>query len=200
MRFTTLSPDVFQPLLDYFLQPDSGFVVRIQSSLFVVTKLVTIPCQDTRWSGYTDWNSIANSSQPSRMLTIRFHSPTTFRQASGNTVQPYPDLVFGSWWDKWNAFAPNPVQMPRDERARVLASISTARCNISTRMLDFGPFKQVGFVGTVSYDLSRLSEHERRWLDLLARFAFYCGTGAKTTMGMGQTSYRSDHLPATAFG
>ena len=26
-----------------------------------------------------------------------------------------------------------------------------------------------------------------RWVNLLTDFAFYCGTGYKTTMGMGQT-------------
>lgn len=187
MRFTTLSQDVFEPLLDYFLQSDSGFELRIQGALFIADKLVTTPSTETRWSGYTDWRALANSSRPSRTVTVRFHSPTTFRQTEGNTAQPHPELVFGSWWDKWNAFAPNPVHMPRDERSRVLASINIAQCDISTRMLDFGPFKQVGFVGRVTYDLSRLPENERRWLDLLARFSFYCGTGAKTTMGMGQT-------------
>ncbi|MGQ9525529.1 MAG: CRISPR-associated endoribonuclease Cas6 [Armatimonadota bacterium] len=190
MRFTTLSPEVFQPLVDFFLQPSTDLQLCLQSARFHVRRFVTDPSPETRWAGRTDWHSIALSSQPARALHVRFFSPTTFRQASGNVAEPRPDLVISSWWDKWNAFAPTPVHLPRDERVEILTAVRVAECDTETRMLDFGRFKQVGFVGTVRYDLSCLSYNHRRWLNLLGLFAFYGGTGAKTTMGMGQTLCR----------
>ena len=65
-----------------------------------------------------------------------------------------------------------------------------------SRMLDFGKHKAIGFVGSCAYQF--FLEHQSysndkdntemlRLANLLADFAFYCGTGYKTTMGMGQT-------------
>ena len=63
-----------------------------------------------------------------------------------------------------------------------------------SRMLDFGKHKAIGFVGSCAYQffVERQSDGKGdtemlRLANLLADFAFYCGTGYKTTMGMGQT-------------
>ena len=55
---------------------------------------------------------------------------------------------------------------------------------------------QLGFVGRCTYDVRGPDEREkvteeapltiRQQIWLLARFAFYCGIGYKTAMGMGQ--------------
>ncbi len=68
--------------------------------------------------------------------------------------------------------------------------------------------KEVGFVGSVGYELARTSAHLRdhdpeleallqqeavwfaRTLGLLAEFAFYSGVGRKTTTGMGLVKVR----------
>ncbi|MBI3490961.1 MAG: CRISPR system precrRNA processing endoribonuclease RAMP protein Cas6 [Acidobacteria bacterium] len=44
-----------------------------------------------------------------------------------------------------------------------------------------------GFIGTCEYSVGpRAPEDVSRALHLLADFAFFCGVGLKTTMGMGQ--------------
>jgi CRISPR-associated endoribonuclease Cas6 len=46
----------------------------------------------------------------------------------------------------------------------------------------------VGFTGTVSYEIDRKASPELIFqMNLLAHDAFFCGTGRKTTVGMGQT-------------
>ena len=96
------------------------------------------------------------------------------------------------------------------------------RIDSRSQMLDYGRYRQRGFVGTCQFhflediegddsfldddlpapweaDLEDpppvypppvpgpLEEERLREVNLLADFAFYCGTGYKTTMGMGQT-------------
>lgn len=188
MRFTTMSDEVSYTLLACLLTCGPDLTLRVQSAVFRVKEILIPTSTSSPWSGCATWDDIASAAKPVDSLTVRFYSPTTFRQSQGNSVQPLPQLVFGSWWDKWNALSPNPIYADREERNELLASVGITACEISTNMLDFGPFKQVGFVGTVQYNLSHLPTKARWWLNLLARFAFYCGTGAKTTMGMGQTS------------
>lgn len=65
--------------------------------------------------------------------------------------------------------------------------------------MNFGRYKQLGFVGDCEYqfldnvskggssEANRESQELLKQADALANFAFYCGTGYKTTMGMGQT-------------
>jgi len=206
MRFTTLSQAVFQPFLAAFLdRPGTSvgqppFYLRLQDAYFMVTEVITTPSSETIWSGYTEWERLLQEARPEWEITVQFYSPTTFRQNGINVVDPRPELVFGSWWAKWRAFAPAEYQTAylRDGEApskdassgagsEIFGRIGISALAIRTRMLDFGTFKQVGFVGRVTYDLSRLSDTERWWLNVLADFAFYAGTGAKTTMGMGQT-------------
>ncbi len=45
----------------------------------------------------------------------------------------------------------------------------------------------IGFVGRCAFSMFRSERALWRTLHLLADFAFYCGTGYKTTQGLGQT-------------
>jgi len=58
--------------------------------------------------------------------------------------------------------------------------------SIHTRMVDFGSYKLLGFVGNVRYLLPEdMHEILRRTINCLADYAFYAGVGYRTTMGMG---------------
>jgi CRISPR-associated endoribonuclease Cas6 len=197
MRFTTLCQEVFQPFVAAFLGDGRpSFCLRLQDAYFTVREVITTPSSETAWSGYTDWERLLREARPHSEITVRFYSPTTFRQGGINVVDPSPELVFGSWWAKWRAFAPADL-LPMDggtagsfsdkRESDVVRRIRVSALAIRTRMMNFGSFKQVGIVGWVTYDLSQLSGEERWWMNVLADFAFYAGTGAKTTMGMGQT-------------
>jgi len=66
--------------------------------------------------------------------------------------------------------------------------IVVARYRLETHILNFGSYQEVGFTGRCRYELDKNTPEEvAHALNALADFAFYCGTGAKTTMGMGQT-------------
>lgn len=66
--------------------------------------------------------------------------------------------------------------------------MTLSRYKLQTRILHFINYQEVGFEGECSFEITDDTDEERlKWLNTLADFAFYCGTGAKTTMGMGQT-------------
>jgi CRISPR-associated endoribonuclease Cas6 len=96
---------------------------------------------------------------------------------------------FQSWVNKWNAFAP--IKLDRTE---ILAFITeygqVTSITTKSRALNFGKHTEIGWVGTyacVFYPEDSLDPDLLRVVNCLAAFAFYCGTGYKTTMGMGQT-------------
>jgi CRISPR-associated endoribonuclease Cas6 len=73
----------------------------------------------------------------------------------------------------------------------VILALKVSRYRLSTRLLDFGGYQELGFSGQVTYEFSRDVPVElARAINALADFAFYGGVGAKTTMGMGQARRR----------
>jgi len=114
-------------------------------------------------------------------VTLRFITPTTFREGRREEPFPLPVWVFGSLVGKWNAFGPEPLGLGREamEGGVVLGSWRG-----ETRRVELGRFRTVGFVGTFTYRV--LEPGLGRWLGLLADFAFYAGVGWQTTRGLGQ--------------
>lgn len=198
MRFTTLGQEVFQPFIACFLHPEAGCQLRLQNALFTVTDLITTPSLETRWSGYTTWEELLEGTGSPALLQVRFYSPTTFRQGKRNAPTLIPSLILRSWWSKWNAFSPFPMPWSPEEVISLGETLLLRSSRISSKVMDFGDHKEIGFQGEVELDLSPLPEETRRWVSILARFAFYAGTGAKTTMGMGQTWAQGSSLGAKA--
>ena len=140
---------------------------------------------------------------PERKLTLRFASPTTFRRTEGetsftddqgrayqvaghNVPLPLPGLVFDSYLQRWNAFAP--VALHPDVKRYAEECVAISRYRLQTVLVEFGAARHVGFVGSCQF--LALLVHDPYWLrllNLLAAFAFYAGTGHRTTMGLGQT-------------
>lgn len=134
-------------------------------------------------------------------MRIRFYSPTAFRaltpRGQDRRDEAAIDLVrcYQSWVNKWNAFAPMQIDKRQlldfVERHAGLTAVDS-----KNRVLDFGRNRIRGFVGSCAYrfyiesqptDTSERDIEMLRWVNLLADYAFYSGTGYKTTMGMGQT-------------
>jgi CRISPR-associated endoribonuclease Cas6 len=115
---------------------------------------------------------------------IQFASPTFFRRKGLAYPLPEPRLVFESLSLRWNAFAP--VKVP-PEVLEAWERLSVSR--LQGRTFAFTPNEDergIGFVGRVVYYLPGASPAEAQWLQALARFAFYAGVGAKTSLGFGR--------------
>jgi len=123
-------------------------------------------------------------------LTLRFLSPTSFKAGPMHYPLPDPHAVFQSYLSRWNAFAPRSLQINVSLLDVVDAHVAVARYRTQTEIVDLQRGKFVGFVGTVSYQVLRshlLGDDILRSLNVLADYACFCGTGHKTTHGMGQT-------------
>ncbi len=130
--------------------------------------------------------SLAKEGKLADTVGLRFYSPTAFRLGNSglNLPLPLPEQVFQSLLQKWDRFAPVPLELNREELKHHLG---VARHSLKTRMLDFGTYKQVGFIGNCWFLMDgKTGQPSRQVLHTLADFAFYAGVGRKTTMGMGQ--------------
>ncbi|MGQ9675445.1 MAG: CRISPR system precrRNA processing endoribonuclease RAMP protein Cas6 [Chloroflexota bacterium] len=141
----------------------------------------------TLWRREQTWCELATTAGQQRCLSLLFASPTTFSFGQRKVPLPLPELVFGSLLKKWNTFSP--FKFSSDLLALFGERLVVSEVhNLNTQMLDFGRYKEKGFVGQVTYEaLGPWSDEDVRALNILADFAFYAGVGYKTTMGMGLT-------------
>jgi len=192
IRFTFLQDDLFDDLGRAFYT-NVEQEIRLGTAIFHLDRLVSSPNQE--WSNHQSYQDLLNTAANEAEIRLKFYSPTAFRpmrphrqmEERSNTASTILDLVrcFQSWVRKWNAFAPQPI-----DKSQLLSAVEKnlrlTQINGRLRQLDFGKFKENGFVGDCSFEMVSDSD-QIRWLNLLTDFAFYAGTGHKTTMGMGQT-------------
>ena len=179
-RIALLEDDLWEPLW-------SGVQASGELELDRTTWPVRWP--DARIT-HRSYDFLVTRVQPSERITMAFHSPTAFRAGNLDSPLPEPYAVFHSWLSRWNDFAPAHRRMSTEllEVARSTVAISSHR--IQTRWHDMGHSRIVGFVGQVTYAIvgARRLDQALVWqLNALADYAEFCGTGRKTTFGMGQT-------------
>ena len=198
LRFTFLDDALFAHFGEAFLTQDFPSI-RLGGATFQLSRLVSSGAETKDWSGNATYEDLIESAGTDTRLRVRFYSPTAFRELSprGQKTrnQSHIDLVrcYQSWVNKWNAFAP--MQIDKQPLLDFVAGhAGLTAVESKSRMLDFGKHKAIGFVGSGAYQFFMGGQSEGkgdtemlRLANLLADFAFYCGTGYKTTMGMGQT-------------
>jgi CRISPR-associated endoribonuclease Cas6 len=155
---------------------------------FEVTGIARTP-NEHEWAGRMDYAALAekhlyNLNPPSRWR-MEFATPSTFKHSDAYFPMPLPDKLARSWLERWQAFAP--VALPDDLPERVGAAALIASYNLRTRGMKEETRVVPGFIGNLRLDIPRLPPSERAAFDLLTAYAFYCGTGHKTTQGMGLT-------------
>ncbi len=137
------------------------------------------------------YDALLTGVKPRRYLRMAFISPTAFRQGSLDMPLPEPCTVFQSWLSRWNAFAPDHVRLPASLMDKVYAYVAVAAIDrLHTRPHDLGYSRPVGFLGRVTLVITHAHRYYQAdaWqLNALADYAQFCGTGRKTTYGMGQT-------------
>jgi CRISPR-associated endoribonuclease Cas6 len=116
---------------------------------------------------------------------LYFASPTTFRRRGLNVPLPDPQLVYGSLWQKWDAFSD--VRVPESTYEEMAQALAVSQARVLTRTWKYPRFMLTGFTGRVRFDLvRRVSVEAARLFGGLSALAFYSGVGYRTTMGMGQ--------------
>ena len=194
LRFTFLDDSLFTAFGRAFLRFELP-VIRLGDAVFQVKQLISHGTEAPRWSGNATYAELVESAKAKTEIHLKFHSPTAFRRLTPRGEKTYshtqvdPVRCYQSWINKWNAFAS--VQFDRTEILGFVDRYArVSRSETRTQALNFGKHTEIGWVGTGTFRFeqeSAFDEHLLRAANCLADFAFYCGTGYKTTMGMGQT-------------
>jgi len=188
LRIASLHDELSQMLR--CLRPQSVPSLELTGIDLKLTNII-YPEDDNQFTGSTSYHEIHNDGiararEGQSQLGLRFVTPTSFRMAGSrlNMPLPWPRLVFQSLDNKWNKFSPIAIDV---DWAVFDRHVSIARHRLRTQMVDFGRYRQVGFVGECWYIVDRQAgKHLLQVIHALAEFAGYSGVGAKTAMGMGQ--------------
>jgi CRISPR-associated endoribonuclease Cas6 len=156
----------------------------------VLNQPLTLPESGPRVYQKT-YAALVDDAELDKRIALRFHSPTSFRSGGMHVPLPEPRRVFQSWLLRWNDFAPEEHKINIAILYIVEAHVAVSRYNLRTRLADWGRNRKVvGFVGEVQFYVLRAHKIGEDWLrklNVLADYAPFCGTGHKTTQGLGQT-------------
>ncbi|MEM7554403.1 MAG: CRISPR-associated endoribonuclease Cas6 [Cyanobacteria bacterium P01_A01_bin.84] len=125
-----------------------------------------------------------------KTIPLNFISPTSFRRKGYHFPLPLPFNIFQSYLRRWNDFSGKFVKH-EDFLEWVDTNIIILRHQISTIKVAAGKRGSVtGFTGGVEFGFTKDASERPDYVKLvnaLSQFAPYCGTGHKTTFGLGQT-------------
>ena len=124
-------------------------------------------------------------------IKMEFVSPTTFSAGDLDFPLPEPVAVFNSWLSRWNDFAPPDRRISTSLMETVLTNVAIDAHKLRTKKHSLGKGRSfVGFKGEVTFVITKVEKLDQalvKQLNALADYAEFCGTGRKTTHGMGQT-------------
>jgi CRISPR-associated endoribonuclease Cas6 len=186
-------PTVYLTLLDDALWPALSQGISLTPTVEAVGRPLTLP-PDGPQVHHRSYADLASEARTDSRIRIRFLSPTSFRSREMHYPLPDPIIVYQSWLNRWNQFAPEDIRINVALLDIVSAHVAVGRYDLRTEMVDLGRNRKVvGFVGNVQYNIIRAGKIGDQWLrrlNLLADYATFCGTGHKTAQGMGHTERR----------
>lgn len=195
LRVTLLDPHLFQTFIRYFLQGSHRPILQLENFNFHMSEILSTPSShklagyDSLQALFTRWAETDATDATLRKITLQFRTPTAFSLRNAPFrhmhILPDPALVFGQLADYWDRLTGSDT---RDVvRTFCAESVAVARYNIESHVYQYRRSKQIGFAGTVDFEILddnalQIIQHLNRLADL----AFYTGVGSKTTQGMGQ--------------
>jgi CRISPR-associated endoribonuclease Cas6 len=169
--------------------------LNLEDSLEFLGAKFNIINREDKISSYEELytNLVANEPETIRRFNLQFSTPTAFAQGGITLPLPVPTLMFRSWLERWNNFAP--VYLGDDELIAYLSNaIFLKHHNIKTRSWQLQKGYVNGFVGDVTLQIfSRADVLLANVANLLIEYSQFAGTGIKTRLGMGQTKANSNN-------
>lgn len=176
----TLLDDQYAPYLSRGMEKEK--TVRVQNEILKLTDAPRV-----EHCGYTE---LFESADMRTDVQLEFLSPTSFRVNDMDDPLPFPRRVFQSYVTKWNAFSGMAMEPLDTFLEWVEQNVAVARLDVQTEVLRFEKHVQIGCIGQVQYRVAKRVAGDAQlihWSNILASYAMFCGTGRKTTQGMGQT-------------
>ncbi|MBF2077664.1 MAG: CRISPR-associated endoribonuclease Cas6 [Synechococcales cyanobacterium T60_A2020_003] len=181
-QITALSQNVVKGIAVWQKHPPTQLTLK--TIPFQIQSITLSPSPTTY---RTLWDSARQMRGP---VHLSFTSPTSFRRKGHHFPLPVPNNLFHSYLRRWNDFSGLPFEQDPflnwiDE------TVIIQRLQIETQKVAVGKRGSVtGFVGGLSLNLSSHADKMPEFRQLfyaLIQLAPYCGTGHKTTFGLGQT-------------
>jgi CRISPR-associated endoribonuclease Cas6 len=186
-RVVTLTGELSAALEETWL-PALPETVELAGLPWRITGIARMP-EEHPWAGQIPYSQLASEhlfmSRPPKSWRLRFETPAAFHGSAGHLPFPLPDSLIRSWMRRWNAFAP--IALPDDLPQMVRESVVVSAYSLKTVPVRHGKRLIVGAAGWFKLYAVNLHPAMRAAVNLLAHYAFYCGSGAKTTQGMGMT-------------
>ncbi|WP_448596948.1 CRISPR-associated endoribonuclease Cas6 [Thermoleptolyngbya sp.] len=182
---TALSQPVVAWLADWLRQPPPEIELR-GAPLKILDWGLTNPTHPP--TTYAQLRDVEIPSHPA--IALSFLSPTSFRRHKHHFPLPVPTNVFHSYLRRWNDFSGMESDQ-EDFLAWIDESVIITRHHLQSVKTVAGKRGSVtGFTGAIELGLSKIALENSEYVQLfmaLGRLAPYCGTGHKTTFGLGQT-------------
>jgi CRISPR-associated endoribonuclease Cas6 len=130
---------------------------------------------------------VANEPEPIQQFQLKFVTPTAFSQGKIYLPLPLPSLMFRSWLERWNHFAP--VYLGSTELVGYLEqAIAFSRHRLQTAPFRVHTGQVTGFKGDITLRVLHSTDPLLvNVANLLIHYSEFAGTGIKTRLGMGQT-------------
>ncbi len=182
---TALSQPVVTWLTDWLRQPPQTIDLR-GAPLKILDWGLTAPSHPP--ATYQQLFDVAIPPNPA--IALSFLSPTSFRRHKHHFPLPVPVNLFHSYLRRWNDFSELEYDQ-EDFLDWIDRSVIITRHHLQSVKTVAGKRGSVtGFTGAIEISLSKTALEDSEYVQLfmaLGRLAPYCGTGHKTTFGLGQT-------------
>jgi CRISPR-associated endoribonuclease Cas6 len=190
LRFTALTAPLAAALESAL--PSPGEVLDLAGARLAVESVARDE-EEHPWAGRATYAGLLQryslSPDPApRGVTLRFASPTLCRSQGRDLPLPLPGLLFDGLLRKWNAFSP--ITLPQEAKRYAEECTALGRFRLRSHLVDLslaGKGAHVGYTGQVRFRFLTGDAYWARVMCTLAAYAFWAGTGYRTTAGLGQT-------------
>ncbi|OCL26482.1 CRISPR-associated endoribonuclease Cas6 [Orenia metallireducens] len=186
IRFTFLEDEMQSALLSALLDRDN-FPLTLKDEEIVINTIRTVD-DESGLANFCNYNQLLECENKSFRLS--FLTPTAFKKGSLNYILPDLDSIFRGLLQKWNLFSGYKYDFGLIEE--INQKVGITKHKVRSEVINYGRYFQVGFVGYIEAKIFSKDKKFIKKVQSLAQFAFYAGVGYKTTMGMGQTVYKSN--------
>ncbi len=140
------------------------------------------------WAGRASWESLLQPSSPSRLIQLNWLSPYAIRHGTRDVFLPEPSILFKTYLRSWEVQAPLEIREALIAPDLWFSHLVITRFSLQTRPYLIRDRRHTGTVGWIRLFVpSEVPQEVHHTLQALTRWAFFRGTGRKTTHGMGTT-------------
>lgn len=179
-RITLLDDSLFGKLTKLWLNLNPQKPDHLGSGELIITSVLATP-NSHDWANACSYEQIyEQASDTTRNINLTIATPTAFRQGKYDIFLPTADLVFSSLLKRWQKHSFMPINNLNFD------CLFPSYFDINTEIIKDKQTKFIGCVGNITYKiLDNIELLQIKQINALADYAFYCGLGRKTTMGMG---------------